>query len=97
CEGYNGRNGWVFGSGDVLGDRTSQDAEELYRLIESDIAPLYYTQSMDGIPHGWVAMMKESMKTIPPVFSARRMVKEYVRNYYPLMVECAEKNLCNIH
>lgn len=96
CEGYNGRNGWVFGSGDVLGDRTSQDAEELYRLIESDIAPLYYTQSMDGIPHGWVAMMKESMKTIPPVFSARRMVKEYVRNYYPLMVECAEKNLCNI-
>jgi len=96
CEGYNGRNGWVFGAGEVKGDRTPQDADELYRLIESEIAPLYYTRSMDGIPHGWVAMMKESMKTIPPVFSARRMVKEYVHNYYPLMMECAEKNLCTI-
>lgn len=97
CEGYNGRNGWVFGSGDVKGDRTPQDADELYRLIESEIAPLYYKRSMDGIPHGWVAMMKESMKTIPPVFSARRMVKEYVRNYYLLMMEYAEKNLCTTH
>ena len=95
CEGYNGRNGWVFGAGEVKGDRTIQDAEELYRLIESDIAPLYYKQSMDGIPHGWVAMMKESMKTIPPLFSARRMVKEYIHKYYPQMVACAERNLCN--
>lgn len=94
CEGYNGRNGWAFGDADSRGDRTADDAAALYQLIESTIAPLYYNRSMHGIPHGWVRMMKESMKSIPPVFSARRMVKEYVRMYYPQMVECAEQNLC---
>jgi starch phosphorylase len=93
CEGYNGKNGWAFGEREVKGDRTASDAEELYRLIEGEIAPLYYAQSMDGIPHGWIRMMKESMKSIPPFFSARRMVKEYVHSYYPLMVTCAELNL----
>ncbi len=94
CEGYNGKNGWTFGDGDQWGDRTADDAEALYQLIESTIAPLYYKRSMHGIPHGWVRMMKESMKSIPPVFSARRMVKEYVRMYYPQMMECAEQHLC---
>ncbi|RQD80321.1 MAG: alpha-glucan family phosphorylase [Methanocalculus sp. MSAO_Arc1] len=94
CEGYNGRNGWAFGGGGRRGDRTADDAQALYRLLEDEIAPLYYNRAMNGIPHGWIAMMKESMKSIPPLFSARRMVKEYVHTYYPRMVACAEENLC---
>jgi len=30
----------------------------------------------------WVATMKESMKTVIPQFSTRRMVKEYVEKFY---------------
>jgi starch phosphorylase len=30
----------------------------------------------------WIAFMKESMKTVIPQFSTRRMVKEYVQKFY---------------
>jgi starch phosphorylase len=66
------------------------DAAELYTLLEKEIIPLYYNTSLDGIPHGWVKMMKESIRSIAPVFSSRRMVKEYVRRYYPSLLKCAE-------
>jgi len=89
-EGYNGRNGWAFGGGTPSGDRTPADAGELYRLLEDQMVPLYYDTSLDGIPHGWVRMMKESIKTIAPRFCARRMLKEYVAKYYPKFLLCAE-------
>ncbi|HOV67662.1 MAG TPA: hypothetical protein PLI31_04790, partial [Methanoregulaceae archaeon] len=44
---------------------------------------------LDGIPHAWVRMMKASIRTCAPRFSARRMVKEYVERYYPQLLSCA--------
>jgi starch phosphorylase len=38
--------------------------------------------SDDGIPHGWVRVMKETIRSNTVRFSARRMVKEYHQNYY---------------
>jgi starch phosphorylase len=89
-EGYNGKNGWVFGNADAGGDRDAADANALYDILEREVVPLYYTQSLDGIPHGWVKMMKESIKSNAPRFSARRMVKDYVSRYYPRLVTGAE-------
>jgi len=51
-------------------------------LIQRKVIPLYYKVSGDGTPHGWVKVMKESMKSIGPRFSARRMVKEYIEKFY---------------
>ena len=81
-EGYNGRNGWAFGDQSPPVDRDAADAAAIYDLLEREIVPLYYRRSLDGIPHGWVAMMKESIKSVTPTFCARRMVKEYVHRYY---------------
>ncbi len=89
-EGYNGKNGWAFGGEEWSPERDAMDAAELYTLLEKEIIPLYYNTSLDGIPHGWVKMMKESIRSIAPVFSSRRMVKEYVRRYYPSLLKCAE-------
>ena len=89
-EGYNGRNGWAFGGEPYSPGRDAADAEELYSILENQIVPLYYTTSLEGIPLGWVRMMKESIKSIAPRFSARRMVKEYVDHYYPSLLKCAE-------
>jgi starch phosphorylase len=89
-EGYNGRNGWAFGGEGWSPDRNSLDAAELYSLLEREIIPLFYNVSLDGVPHGWVKMMKESIKSIAPLFSSRRMVKEYVDRYYPSLLKCAE-------
>jgi starch phosphorylase len=81
-EGFNGKNGWAFGEGAADSDRDKQDAEAIYRILEKEIIPLYYKVSDDGIPHEWVKVMKESIKSSASRFSARRMVKEYIEKFY---------------
>ncbi|MGI6021967.1 MAG: alpha-glucan family phosphorylase [Methanoculleus sp.] len=90
-EGYNGKNGWAFGSETAACDgRDPIDATAIYNLLEREIIPLYYDRSVNNVPHGWVKMMKESIKSNGPRFSARRMVKEYVARYYPPLLEAAD-------
>jgi len=43
---------------------------------------MYYRISEDGIPHDWVRVMKDTIKSTASRFSARRMVKEYVEKFY---------------
>jgi starch phosphorylase len=81
-EGYNDTNGWAFGGEEIEGDRTQADAEALYRLLEENLIPLYYQRSDDGVPHGFVRMMKAIIKSVAPRFSTRRMVKEYASRFY---------------
>ena len=59
-----------------------QDAESLYSTLEKEIVPLYYDRDADGVPRGWVAMMKENLKTIGPMFNSDRMVEEYAAKIY---------------
>ncbi len=86
-EGYNGRNGWAFGGEAVSCNRDEVDAGAIYRILEEEVIPRYYSRSIDGIPHDWVKMMKESIMSNSPQFSARRMVKEYVWKSLPLPPE----------
>ncbi len=81
-EGFNGKNGWAFGETKATGDRDQADAEAIYQILEDEIIPLYYKVSEDGIPHGWVRVMKECIKSSGPRFCARRMVKEYCHKFY---------------
>jgi len=84
-EGYNGMNGWVIGD-DIEaydpGKEDSSDAEALYRLLEQEIVPLYYQRDRDGVPRGWMRMVKEAIASISPIFCTRRMLKEYIKRMY---------------
>lgn len=85
AEGYNGRNGWAIGGGNDYDDEAKQDeadADSLYETLEEQILPLYYDRDAAGIPRGWVAMMKESLKTNGPLFNTQRMVAEYATEVY---------------
>jgi glycogen phosphorylase len=85
AEGFNGKNGWAIGEEREYHDPNVQDEAEslaLYSLIEEEIVPTYYNRGADGIPHAWVAFMKEAIRTCAPAFSMRRMVKEYTRRFY---------------
>jgi starch phosphorylase len=91
CEGYQqdasgkGINGWAIGEDANTSDQELQDridSESLYRLLETEIAPLYYDQDANGIPQGWVQMMKASIRTNAPVFNTDRMVADYVAKMY---------------
>jgi starch phosphorylase len=84
-EGYNGKNGWVIGNppDSFKADTEDKiDAEAIYRLLEEEIVPLYYTRDVNGVPHDWIGMVKESIISIVPLFCARRMLKEYTERMY---------------
>jgi len=84
-EGYNGINGWAVGDEVEAYDprkEDNSDAAALYRLLEAEIIPLYYQRDRNGVPHGWVHMVKEAIGSIVPRFCARRMLKEYVEQMY---------------
>ncbi len=81
-EGFNGKNGWAFGQEEREGSRDQADAEAIYRILEEEVIPLYYKVSRNGVPHDWVKVMKESIKSNAARFSSRRMVKEYIQKFY---------------
>lgn len=84
-EAYNESNGWSIGEDKKYESneiQDSADAEDLYHTLEHEIIPLYYNRNPKEISHEWIAKMKDTMKTVIPQFSTRRMVKEYVEKFY---------------
>jgi starch phosphorylase len=95
-EGYNGMNGWAIGTDEDYSDPNEQDAadaESLYETLENEIVPLYYhRRSHDNLPGDWITKMKENIRTLLPLFSTRRMLKEYMDQLYrPAMLAAGEK------
>jgi glycogen phosphorylase len=92
-EGYDGTNGWEI-DGVVEGeDDAGQDARHahaLYDLLEQQVIPLFHDRDADGIPRRWLAMVKRSLRTNGPRFSAARMVEEYAGRIYPVLSAKAE-------
>jgi starch phosphorylase len=84
-EGYDGSNGWAIPAATEFNDAHAQDvydADCLYKILEQDIMPLYYARDRDGIPRGWIQVVKDAIRTIGPRFCAKRMVKEYMEAMY---------------
>jgi glycogen phosphorylase len=84
-EAYDGEVGWAIGRGEEYNNADYQDqveSEALYHVLESDVVPLFYERDAAGIPRGWLAKMKASMKRLSPIFSTNRMVAEYAERFY---------------
>ncbi len=83
-EGYNGNNGWAISDGQTSGssDQDKSESDELYRMLENNIIPLYYERDLNGMSKGWIRVIKETIRSCAPEFSARRMLKEYVEQMY---------------
>ncbi|NLG26296.1 MAG: glycosyltransferase family 1 protein, partial [Chloroflexi bacterium] len=84
-EGYAPETGWSIGRGETYEDENYGDqveANALYDLLEKEIVPLFYDYGGNGIPRGWIAKMKGSIREIAPVFNTHRMVQQYVRDCY---------------
>jgi len=84
-EWYDGGNGWEIPTADGVEDpgrRDELEASALYEVIAKSVAPLYYDTGADGIPHGWLQMVRHGLRTLGPLVQADRMVGEYVRTLY---------------
>ena len=95
AEGYTGKNGWLIDGHADPNDHGAQDwadAQSLYDLIEHQVVPAFYERDATGIPQRWVEIVRQSILSVLPRFSARRMVKEYVRRMYLPAVSPAQVN-----
>jgi glycogen phosphorylase len=84
-EGWTGDNGWAIGGRDVDPDEGAQDwadAQNLYRILEDEVLPRYYTRDARGIPHGWTDIMRNAIGTAIWRFSTTRMLREYTEQLY---------------
>lgn len=85
AEAYSPEVGWALGDGREHDDDPAWDAaeaEELYRLLEREVIPEFYTRDEQGIPTAWVDRMRESMARLTPRFSTNRTVREYTEQHY---------------
>ncbi len=86
-EGFNGENGFSLG---VLRDEDDtaiekidkDDAESLYKVLETEVIPTYYAKNADGLSSEWIRRMKNSLATLTPQFSSDRMLKDYIEKIY---------------
>jgi starch phosphorylase len=86
AEGFDGENGWGL-PGEVAFDQRVQDQRDaavFFDLLQNEVVPLFYARGDDGVPHGWLAMVKRSLRTVGPRFSATRMVNDYIDEAYDL-------------
>jgi starch phosphorylase len=84
AEAYDGSNGWAI-DGSVEADPRAQDwrdANSLFDLLEQQVVPMFHERDAAGVPQRWVQMMRRSLMTNGPRFSATRMLREYALRIY---------------
>ena len=79
--------GWTIGAGEEYPEdqqdyQDEVEARSLYDILEHEIVPAFYHRGKDDLPRQWLALMKKSLKTLPPTFNTNRMVRQYGERYY---------------
>src|SRR5207244_9314469 len=87
CEGCNGKNGWAIGAEITDSNASTEiqnevDVASLYHILETQVIPLYYAKPDGRLPIAWLQLMRESIRSVTPVFNTHRMVKEYTERLY---------------
>jgi starch phosphorylase len=89
-EGYDGKNGFAVEStslGANLDEIDRRDSEQLLRVLQDEVVPLFYDRGGDNIPHGWMRRVKRAIRTLIWRFNTDRMVADYTRMCY---LPCAD-------
>lgn len=84
-EGFNGENGFAIGdlSEETTEEATdAEDAESLYRVLETEVIPAFYAKDENNLPLTWIRRMKNALATLTPQFSGDRMLKDYIEKIY---------------
>jgi starch phosphorylase len=82
---YDGKNGWAIPTADGVENpdrRDTLEANALYELIATQVAPQFYERGPDGAPTSWISLVRHVLATLSPQVQASRMVQEYVERLY---------------
>jgi starch phosphorylase len=81
-EAYEQSGGWAIGDREVYSeDQDALHASNVYYLLENEIVPMFY-ERRDQVSREWVRRVKQCIMHISPQFDCRRMVREYMREFY---------------
>lgn len=78
-------DGWVAeenwdGLGWILpGESTSS---HLYRVLENEVAPLFFQRDNTGVPKAWAERMRRTIELIEEKYTTERMLREYETKLY---------------
>jgi starch phosphorylase len=92
AEAFNTTNGWAIGDDRTYATEEAQDyadAQSFYDTLQYEIIPLFYARGAVGTPSGWLALVRDSIRTCGPTYSAQRMVDDYHRKFYTLLAHRA--------
>jgi starch phosphorylase len=84
-EGYDGTNGFAIGQdshADSVEEQDRTDSANLYKVLTTEVIPLFFERDEQGIPRRWLQRVRRAMVTLVPQFTTDRMVREYTQKYY---------------
>jgi starch phosphorylase len=55
---------------------------DVYRILEDKVVPLYYDRDEEGLPRGWIDLMRRSIASTIWRFSTTRMLQRYIEDMY---------------
>jgi starch phosphorylase len=55
---------------------------DFYRLLEDEVAPLYYDRGTGELPRRWIDLMRRSVASTIWRFSTTRMLQQYIEELY---------------
>jgi starch phosphorylase len=107
-EMYDGENGWAIptaNNGASPEERDDIEAAALYELLESEVAPRFYGNTVsesagaagpsesgtEKVPTHWVSMIKHTLSHLGPAVSADRMLRDYVNILYRPAAEAGRR------
>ncbi len=97
AEAYSKDCGWKIPASDLADPAYRDEAEagHLYRILEEEVLPEFFSRNDQEIPAAWVAKIRKNFEVIAPAFSTRRMLDEYRKKYYSLLYERHEEFRAN--
>ncbi len=84
-EGYRKDAGWMLPLENTYDNdefQNSLDAGNIYNLFEEEIIPDFYSRDANGVPKKWVSYIKNSIASVAPVFTTKRMIDDYKEKFY---------------
>lgn len=84
-EGYREDAGWCLTDKRTYTNQAYQDeldASIIYSTFENKILPLYYARNSKGYSPEWIQYIKNSIADIAPEYTTKRMIDDYIQNFY---------------
>jgi glycogen phosphorylase/synthase len=94
AEGYLPEAGWALPEERTYTEQNLQDeldALSIYNILENEIIPVFYTRDITGLSKNWISYVKHTISGIAPHFTMKKMMDDYVKQYYTKLIERSDK------